>query len=103
MTTRIPISSLSLPASIQAEAERLDAAQGMSLDQLVPSAVAERAAALRTVSYFAKRPSHADWPAFDRLMARSSGEPPRPGDEASDDQSTVGWGAPTHPTKPTRR
>lgn len=59
--TRPPAYPLRLPASIKAEAERL--------------------AALRTASYFAERKGRANWDAFDRLMARSSGEPPRPGDE----------------------
>jgi hypothetical protein len=72
---------LRLPLSVKAEAERLAAAEGTSLNQFVASAVAEKVAALRTASYFAERRARADWAAFDRLMARTGGEPPRPGDE----------------------
>ena len=81
MTTKISTYPLRLPASIKAEAERLAAADGTSLNQFVASAVAQKVAALRTASYFAERRERADWDAFDRLMARQGGEPPRPGDE----------------------
>ena len=81
MTTKTATYPLRLPVSIKAEAERLAAAEGTSLNQFVATAVAEKVAALRTASYFAERRGRADWAAFDRLMARKSGEPPREGDE----------------------
>jgi hypothetical protein len=80
--TRPPTYPLRLPASLKAEAERLAASDGTSLNQFVATAVAEKVAAMRTASYFAERKGRADWAAFDRLMARSGGEPPRAGDEA---------------------
>jgi hypothetical protein len=81
MTTKTSTYPLRLPVSIKAEAERLAASEGTSLNQFVASAVAEKVAALRTASYFAERRGHADWSAFDALMGRTTGEPPRPGDE----------------------
>jgi hypothetical protein len=81
MTTRTSTYPLRLPVSIKAEAEKLAAADGTSLNQFVATAVAEKVATLRTASYFAERRGRADWAAFDRLMARAGGEPPRPGDE----------------------
>ena len=45
------------------------------------TAVAEKVAALRTASYFAERRGRADRAAFDRLMGRRGGEPPRPDDQ----------------------
>ena len=84
MTTRTSTYPLRLPASIKAEAERLAASEGTSLNQFVAMAVAEKVAVLRTASYFAERKGRADWAAFDRLMARDGGEPPRPGDELPD-------------------
>ena len=81
-TRRTSTYPLRLPASIKAEAERLAAAEGTSLNQFVATAVAEKVAALRTATYFAERKGRADWAAFDRLMARPGGEPPRAGDEA---------------------
>jgi len=83
MTTKTATYPLRLPVSIKAEAERLAAADGTSLNQFVATAVAEKLSALRTASYFAERRGRADWAAFDRLMARSGGDAPRPGDEAS--------------------
>jgi hypothetical protein len=82
--TRTSTFPLRLPVSIKAEAERLAAADGTSLNQFVATAVAEKVAALRTASYFAERRGRADWVAFDRLMRRDGGEPPGPGDEPSD-------------------
>jgi hypothetical protein len=74
---------LRLPVSIKAEAERLAAEEGTSLNQFVATAVAEKVSALRTAEFFATRRGRADWDAFDRLMRRDRGEPPRPGDEIS--------------------
>ncbi|MGH7213018.1 MAG: hypothetical protein ACREF1_16340 [Acetobacteraceae bacterium] len=81
MTTRTSSYALRLPVSIKAEAEKLAALEGTSLNQFVASAVAEKVAALRTATYFAERRGRADWEAFDRLMGRDGGAPPRPGDE----------------------
>ncbi len=44
-------------------------------------AVAEKLAALDTEDYFRRRVAHADLAAFDRIMSRAGGEPPREGDE----------------------
>ncbi len=85
MTARTSTYPLRLPVSIKSEAEKLAAAEGTSLNQFVATAVAEKVAALRTASYFAERRGHTDWEAFDRLMGRSGGEPPRAGDELSEE------------------
>ncbi len=81
MTTRTSTYPLRLPVSIKTEAEKLAAAEGTSLNQFVATAVAEKVAVLRTASYFAERRGRADWKAFDQLMGRRSGDPPRDGDE----------------------
>lgn len=79
--TRAPTYPLRLPASIKREAERLAAADGASFNQFVASAVAEKVGAMRTAAYFTDRRGAADWAAFDRLMGRKGGVPPREGDE----------------------
>ncbi|MBL1257240.1 YlcI/YnfO family protein [Methylocystis sp. Sn-Cys] len=81
MKTKVSAYALRLPASLKAEAERLAAEDGASLNQFVSTAVAEKVSALRTARYFADRKGRADWAAFDRLMSRDTGEPPRAGDE----------------------
>jgi hypothetical protein len=72
---------LRLPASIKAEAERLAASEGVSFNQFAASAIAEKVGALRTADYFSSRKGKVDWDAFDRVMNRKRGEPPRAGDE----------------------
>jgi hypothetical protein len=81
MKTSMSAYALRLPASIKAEAEKLAAEEGTSLNQFVATAVAEKISALRTARYFAERKGRADWSAFDQIMSREGGEPPRAGDE----------------------
>ncbi len=81
MKTQTSTYPLRLPSSIKAEAERLAEQEGTSLNQFVAMAVAEKVATLRTVDFFAARKGRTDWQAFDRLMVRDGGEPPRQGDE----------------------
>jgi hypothetical protein len=47
----------------------------------VATAVAEKVSALRTAQYFADRKARADFKAFDKIMRRRRGKPPRQGDE----------------------
>ncbi len=85
MKTSMSSYALRLPASIKAEAEKLAAEEGTSLNQFVATAVAEKVSALRTARFFAERKGRADWRAFDRILSREGGEPPRPGDAIPDD------------------
>ncbi len=71
---------LRLPLSVKAEVERRAKADGISVNQFVATAVAEKLAAMDTATFFAERPARADFRAFDRLMARKGGEPPGPDD-----------------------
>src|SRR5262245_48842709 len=73
--------ALRLLTSVKAEAEKVAAAEGTTLNQFINVAVAEKLAALRTAQYFQERVARADLAAFDRLLAQAGGEPPRPGDE----------------------
>lgn len=75
---------LRLPASIKAEAERLAAADGVSLNQFAAVAIAEKIGAMRSAEFFAERKGKANWEAFDAIMKRRRGEPPRAGDELPD-------------------
>ncbi len=80
-TGRAPTYRLRLPASIKREAERLAGTDGASFNQFVAFAVAAKVGAMRTAAYFTERRTVADWAAFDRLMGRSGGVPPRAEDE----------------------
>ncbi len=72
---------LRLPRSIKAEVEKRAKADGTSINQFVATAVAEKLAAMNTATFFAERRARADFAAFDRLMHREGGEPPRPDDQ----------------------
>ena len=72
---------LRLPRSIRAGVERLSKQDGVSINQFVSIAVAEKVAMMQAQDYFSQRAARADLAAFDELMQRSGGEPSRPGDE----------------------
>lgn len=80
MKTRQSTYPLRLPQSVKSEVERRARADGVSVNQFVATAVAEKLAAMNTAAYFAERRSRADFDAFDRLMSREGGEPPAPED-----------------------
>ncbi|HEU0156938.1 MAG TPA: YlcI/YnfO family protein [Stellaceae bacterium] len=71
---------LRLPHSIKAAVERLAKEDGISINQFIATAVAEKLSAMRTAEFLAERRARADFAAFDRLMRRQGGEPPGPDD-----------------------
>ena len=71
---------LRLPRSVKAEVQRRAKADGISVNQFVATAVAEKLAAMGTAEFFNERRARADMKAFDRLMRRKGGEPPQPDD-----------------------
>jgi hypothetical protein len=85
MKTNVSTYPLRLPVSIKAEAERLAAQDGSSLNQFVVTAVAEKIAAIRTAEFFTARKGKGDRGAFLRLMSRKGGEEPQAGDELPTD------------------
>ncbi len=72
---------LRLPRSLKEAVERLSREDGTSMNQFVAMAVAEKVSALRTARFFEDRRARADFKAFDRIMKRRGGKPPREGDE----------------------
>jgi hypothetical protein len=73
--------SLRLPRSLKHAVERLSREDGTSINQFVVIAVAEKVSALETARFFEDRKARTDFQAFDRIMKRSGGVPPREGDE----------------------
>lgn len=71
---------LRLPRSVKAEVERRAKDDGVSVNQFVATAVAEKLAAMNTAAFFAERRERADFATFDRLMRRKRGEVPQPED-----------------------
>ena len=72
---------LRLPRSIKAEVERCAKQDGISINQFIATAVAEKAAALLTVEYLEERARRADPKLVDRILRRVPDVPPDPGDE----------------------
>ncbi|MEO3690548.1 pilus assembly protein HicB [Roseateles paludis] len=75
---------LRLPRSVKAAAEQLARDEGISLNQLVATAVAEKLAVMRTAAFFAERRERADPAALRALLTRQGGVPPREGDEIAE-------------------
>jgi hypothetical protein len=73
--------ALRLPASLKSAAESVAREDGTTLNQFIVTAVAEKVSALKTAEYFERRAGRADLAAFDHIMGRDAGEPPRAGDE----------------------
>lgn len=73
--------ALRLPRSLKDSVEQLSREDGTSINQFVAVAVAEKVSALRTARYFEDRKAQADFKAFDKIMRRRNGAPPRAGDE----------------------
>jgi post-segregation antitoxin (ccd killing protein) len=62
--------ALRLLRSVKTEVEKRARADGISINQFVATAVAEKLAAMNTAAFFAERRERADFAAFDRLMRR---------------------------------
>jgi hypothetical protein len=72
---------LRLPRSLKEAVERLSREDGTSINQFVATAVAEKVSALATARFFQDRQAQADFKAFDKIMKRRGGKPPRKADE----------------------
>jgi hypothetical protein len=72
---------LRAPASIMEEARKAAAEDGVSLNQFIATALAEKVSALRTEAVLTARARRADRVKFDAVMSRAGGTPPREGDE----------------------
>ena len=73
--------SLRLPESIHEKLGQLAKREGISINQLINSAVAEKLAALLTEQYLEERAQRADRSKFEAVLARIPDVPPAPGDE----------------------
>lgn len=62
--------SLRLPNSLHRQVRELARREGVSINQLITTAVAEKMAALMTVEYLAERAARGSREAFDAVLAR---------------------------------
>jgi hypothetical protein len=73
--------SLRLPASLHEKARELAKKEGVSINQLVATALAEKLSALETVQYLEARGAKASRKRFLEAMAKAPDAPPVPGDD----------------------
>ena len=73
--------SLRLPDSLHQKIRELAEQDDISINQFIATAVAEKAAALLTVSYLEERGRRADPRLVDLILRRVPDVPPVPGDE----------------------
>lgn len=62
--------TIHLPNSIRAHVERLAAADGITVDQFIATATAEKLAVLEAENYIQSRAKQADDAAFERLLGK---------------------------------
>ena len=87
--------SLRLPNSLHDRARELARREGVSINQLVAAALAEKMSALLTEEYLEARAQRGSRVRFDAALARVPAVPPDPGDE-------LPGGAPNKRLQPTK-
>ena len=73
--------SIRLPDSLHRQAKELAEREGVSINQLVATALAEKLAALMTLEYLEKRARRGDRRSFERVLKKVRDRKPLPGDE----------------------
>ena len=89
--------SVRLPGSLHDKVRELARRDGVSINQFIATAVAEKASALLTVDYLEQRAHRADPDLFRRLLNRVPDVRPLPGDALTAD------GPPPRPANRTKR
>src|SRR5690348_10420476 len=85
--------SLRLPESIHRKLREVAEREGVSLNQLISSAVAEKLAALMTEEYLHERGRRASEEKFDAVLAEVPDVQPVPGDELPEGYRKLAKGA----------
>lgn len=73
--------SVRLPESLHEQAKELAEREGVSINQLVATALAEKLSALMTLEYLEKRGNRGNRRSFDRVLKKVRDRKPLPGDE----------------------
>jgi hypothetical protein len=73
--------SLRLPESLHKQARELAAQEGISINQLIATSLAEKMSALMTGEYLAERAARGSRRKFERVLKKVRDRPPVPGDE----------------------
>ena len=73
--------SLRLPDSLHRHIKELAEREGVSINQFITTAVAEKLSALMTVEYLQERAARGDRARFDAVLAKVPAVPPQPADQ----------------------
>jgi hypothetical protein len=73
--------SVRLPHSLHRQLREVAARDGVSMNQLISSAVGEKLAALLTSEYLAERAGRGSHPAYEGVLRKVRSVPPEKGDE----------------------
>ena len=73
--------ALRLPPHLLDEARRVAKAEGIALNQLISTSVAEKLSALRTAEFFRERAKGRTGEGLGRILDQVPDQPPEPGDE----------------------
>jgi hypothetical protein len=73
--------SLRLPESLHKQARELAAQEGISINQLIATSLAEKMSALMTGEYLAERAARGSRRKFERVLKKVRDRPPVPSDE----------------------
>ena len=79
--------SLRLPASLHKEARKLAKQEGISINQLITTALAEKMSALMTVEYLEERAARGSRERFEAVLAKIPDVEPEDYDRLSDRRS----------------
>jgi hypothetical protein len=80
MTAKTGTFALRLPQSLKTAIEKLAEEDGVSMNQFLVVAAAEKVSALQTEAFFKERRARADREAFLRILNREGGAAPEPED-----------------------
>lgn len=73
--------SVRLPESLHREIKELAEAEGISMNQFIATAAAEKISSLKTIKYLEERAERGSREEFDRVLAKVSGRKPEAEDE----------------------
>jgi hypothetical protein len=76
--------SLRLPESLHRKVRELAEQEGVSINQFITTALAEKLSALMTVEYLEERAARGDRQRFERVLKKVKNRQPDPGDEIED-------------------
>ena len=78
--------SLRLSESLHRQVRELARWEGISINQLIPTALAEKLSALMTSDYLEERARRGSREKFDRALGKVRETPPEPGDEVKSEE-----------------